>query len=318
MMENNKTQIWTILDRNLIFSFAGKEFFKFPLKLNVSNMCYSTGMEPVEQVSEPTSDLKDNTDGCVVYSYAVSQQQPIFKTFKHSILYTNSHYQRYCVDLTGTFDDYILKFKPKTRKRFRNQINKYTRFCDGELVFKSYRTTEEFEEFYPLALSVSKNTYQHKLHDSGLPDDETDIEEYRKLAGNNSVRAFLLFHGEKPVTYNFLTIKNNVAMAESGGYEPEYAKWSVGTITEYLALQQLFSEDNLITLDYGFGEEEYKQFFGTGSQLAADVYFLKKTVKNRLLILSHAAWSRLVKKTGNMVDKIGLKKRIKKFIRRSA
>ena len=318
MTENNKEPVWKILDQNLIFSFAGKEFFKAPLKLNVSGMCYSTKMEPVAHVVEPTSCLKNGTDGCLINSYAVTQNPPKVKTLKHTILYTKRHYNRYCVNLNGTFDSYIQKFKSTTRKRIRNRINKFTRFCNGELSFKCYKTIEEFEEFYPLALSVSVKTYQHKLHHSGLPDSKEDIKEYSQLAETNAVRGFLLFHDNKPISYNFLTLNNHVALAEYGGYDADYAKWSVGTIIEWLSLQQLFLEDDLIKLDYGFGEEDYKNFFGTNSQLVADVYFLNKNIKNRLLILSHATCSQLVKMVGNMSDKMGLKKRITKFMRQTA
>jgi len=317
-METNNSQIWTTQDTNLIFSIGGKEFIRVPLRLNATNMSYATNMEPAEQVVEPTARLKEGTDGCVVDSYAVLQYQPTIKMLDHTIQYANRHYKRYCIDLSGTFDEYIQKFKSKTRKRIRNRINKFTRFCDGKLIFKSYQTAEDFDEFYQLALSVSVETYQHKLHQCGLPDNQSDIEIYRQLAVNNALRGFLLFHGDKPIAYNLITIKNNVALADAGGYNPEYANWSVGTVTEWLSLEKLFADDTLTTLDYGLGEADYKEFFSTGNQLVVDVFFLKKTLRNTLLIISHAAFSRLIRNTGNLIDKVGLKKRLIKLIRRSA
>ena len=309
---------WDVLDRSLIFSVGGKEFVKVPLKLNVAGMSYATGMEPVEEITEPAVNPGDGTDGFFITSYALLRPLPTFKMLKDTILYTQRHYNRYSVDLNGTFEEYTRKFKARTRQRIRNRINKFRKHCNGEMHFKCCQTVEEFEAFYPLALSISKKTYQHRLHESGLTEDEQDIEEYRRLAVNGNVRGFLLFDNDKPVAYKFLTIRNHVALSEILGYDPEYAKLAVGTILEWLSLEHLFADENLTLLDFGFGEDEYKQFFGTESQLAADIFIFNKTFRNLCLVTTHLSLSRIVYLSGQLLDKIGLKRRIKRMIRETA
>jgi CelD/BcsL family acetyltransferase involved in cellulose biosynthesis len=170
-------------------------------------------------------------------------------------------------------------------------------------------------EFFRLARTVSRTTYQERLLDAGLPDSEEFCEEMEQLAQQDCVRAFLLFHQDRPVSYLYCPISNGVVLYAYLGYDPDYMNFSVGTILQWLALECLFEEKIFRFFDFTEGQSEHKKLFATGSVQCANVFFVRDSLRNMCLLHAQQGVDRFTKLAGDKLDQLGLKSKIKKIMR---
>lgn len=260
--------------------------------------------------------IEGRGEGILLRSHPIENKLPRISRDHDLLRYVPSQYERRYIDLEGTFDDYLKRFSSKSRSTLRRKVRKFGRLCGGQPRWKSYRTPEECEEFHRLAREVSQKTYQERLLDAGLPETEQFKEEMLRAAERDETRGYLLFHEERPVAYLHCPIHDGVVFYGFLGYDPEYAKWSPGTVLQHLALEQLFQEPDLTMFDFTEGEGAHKSFFSTHGVLCADIYYLKKTLRNRFLVRLHTTLDSLSRAIVRLLDRLGLKERIKRLIRR--
>ena len=138
-----------------------------------------------------------------------------------------------------------------------------------------------------------------------------------KLAANGPTSATSSARsGASPIAYIFCPVRDGILFYNYLGYDPEFRDWSPGTILQYLVLERLFSEGKFKMFDFTDGEGPHKEFFSTGNTWCADVYFLRRTVRNLLLLRLHSGLKTLSGATVKALDRLGVKSQIKKFIRK--
>jgi CelD/BcsL family acetyltransferase involved in cellulose biosynthesis len=255
-------------------------------------------------------------DGILLRSHPIPEKLPRIGRARNRLRYVPSQYERRYIDLDGTFDEYLKRFSSKSRSTLRRKVRKFAKLCGGEPTWRTYRTPKEMEEFYRLAREVSRRTYQERLLDAGLPETDEFKEEMLQAADRDGARAYLLFHEERPVAYLHCPIHDGVVFYGYLGYDPEYAKWSPGTVLQHLALEKLFTEADLTMFDFTEGEGAHKSFFSTHSVLCADIYYLKRSLRNRCLVRLHTLLDAFSRALVRLLDRLGLKERIKRLIRR--
>jgi len=270
---------------------------------------------PPEKISFPEVALEGKEKGYLMRSIPLPSAQPAYRVEGGYIYYTANQFCRYYIDLQQTFDEYTAKFSSKTRSTIRRKIKKFTAKCNGDMNWKCYRTVDELAEFYHGAREVSGKSYQEKLLDSGLPDTEQFQKTMTSLAEDNRVRGYLLFDGDKPVAYMYCPVQNEVLLYEYLGYDPEYIKWSVGTILHWYAFEDILGEKKFRYFDFTEGQSEHKRLYSTGSLLCGNVYIFPKSISTWLLVKSHNAVNTASKMLGNLLERANLKSKIIKMIR---
>ena len=113
----------------------------------------------------------------------------------------------------------------------------------------------------------------------------------------------------------YTPITDETARYDYLGFDPEYARWSPGTILQWLVLEKLLDDQGVRTFDFLEGETASKRLFATGSQRCADIYFFKPSLKNILLVISHSMLDSLSAFLGVVLDRLRLKSRVKELIR---
>ena len=224
-------------------------------------------------------------------------------------------FPRYYIDLTQSFHDYKSKFSGKTRATMQRKLNRFAEVCGGQIRWECLSRPEEFERFWRLARQVSVMTYQERLLDAGLPDDPTYKSEALRLAEAGNVRAFLLFHGERPVSYLYCPIDHGIVQYAYVGYDPEYLRLSVGTVLQWLALESLFAERRFRFFDFTEGASDHKRLFATGHLQCANIALLKPNWANFLLAHGHLCFVRVVEALGTWLERHDLKTRVRRWVR---
>ncbi len=230
--------------------------------------------------------------------------------------YTLQRFPRYYIDMHGqTFEAYKAKFSGKTRSTLSRKVRKFADHCGGELRWERFTRPEELERFWQLARQVSAKTYQERLLDAGLPDDPAYQADAAALAANDHLRAYLLFDGDRPVSYLFCPVRDGVVVYAYLGYDPEYQRHSVGTVLQWQALESLFAENRFRFFDFTEGESEHKRLFATGHVECANVALLTPTPMHRALVYSHRTFNRLAERLGDWLEQHDLKSRVRRWLK---
>jgi CelD/BcsL family acetyltransferase involved in cellulose biosynthesis len=230
--------------------------------------------------------------------------------------YTLQRFPRYYIEMHGqTFEAYKAKFSSKTRSTLSRKVRKFADYCGGELRWKRFTRPEELDRFWQLARQVSAKTYQERLLEAGLPHDPAYQAAAAALAANGQLRAYLLFDGDRPVSYLFCPVRDGVVVYAYLGYDPDYRRYSVGTVLQWLALESLFAENRFRFFDFTEGESEHKRLFATGHVECANVVLLTPTLMHRALIYSHRNFNRLAERLGAWLERHGLKSGVRRWLK---
>jgi hypothetical protein len=84
------------------------------------------------------------------------------------------------------------------------------------------------------------------------------------------------------------------------------------------SLEHLYAESGLWVFDFTEGEGETQEFFSTGNMQCADIYYLRGTLRNLLVVVTHCGLCALTRLIVRTLEIVRLKEFIKRIIRRSA
>jgi len=291
------------------------ELFDASLKLSV----LKTNLHSIFLLKDREVDLKPSVSGeteLLLRSFPVAILQEEKNKRETFFFYCADDYKRYYTKTIGSFDDYLSNnFSSKSRSTFRRKVKKYLKGQPDDC-FKVYKTEDEIVDFHRLARDISSKTYQERLLDCGLPESTDFLESAKKLARADQVRGYLLFRDGDPVSYVYSPVVERVATYQYVGFDPSLSKLSPGAVLQWFILMSVFDEENIDYFDYTEGEGGHKSLFSDGYVECADVYVLKKTLRNKLLIVSHKMNRNFNAWLVSFLDRLGIKKILKKMIRR--
>ncbi len=233
------------------------------------------------------------------------------------VAYCLKAYLRCYIDMSGDFDTYQAKFSSKTRSSINRKVRKFSDHA-GALDFRCYQTPSELKEFFELARPVSASSYQERLLDCGLPTDQQFMDDAIQAASLDQIRAFMLFSGDQAVSYLYCPVQDGVLEYAFLGYLPDFSKLSPGTVLQWLALERLFAEKRFTAFDFTEGESEHKRFFSTHQTPCKLQLLLRPALPARIKVRLQRDVDRASTLLGDSLEKLGLKSRIKKWLRRSA
>lgn len=298
----------------LRFQVSDRTLFKVVLAVHSFSVPPGAGVEPSE-LRSPEGLVPYGAEGYVLRAHPLPPDAPRFRRDGSWLCYVVQTYQRCYIDLFQSFEEYKKKFSPKTRSTIARKIKKWAEHTGMAIKWQCFRTSSELAEFYPLARSVSVRTYQEKLLDAGLPEGQDFVAQMHHDADAGNARGYILFHGDSPVSYLYCPIVDGVVIYAYLGYDPAYLKHSVGTILQWLALEELFSEGRFKFFDFTEGETDHKRLFATHVVPSANVLFIRHTWPREFMLRSHFAFTRLVETLRDLVDRWGLLAKLRRWQR---
>jgi CelD/BcsL family acetyltransferase involved in cellulose biosynthesis len=309
------SEAWICREVPIKFQLSDKTLFVRRVLLDVRQVDLNEPVTPVADPRPPCESINKGSQGFLVRSLPVTAVLPTVIKTEGYYRYVPSQYKRYYIDLRQSFEEYKQQFSSKTRSTILRKVKKFEEHSGGDITWKVFKTSEEIVEFFRLARIVSAKTYQEKLLDAGLPDSADFLQSAKALAAEGRIRSFILFDGDRPVSYLYCPVHDDVLIYQYLGYDPEYAQLSVGTVLQWLSLRHLFDETLFRIFDFTEGESEHKRLFATHSVQCANVFFMRANLQNRVLLLSQIAIDNASRKIGEILDRCGLKAQVKKLIR---
>ena len=307
---------WTVRPEPLRFRLGEIELFAARLNLVV---CTSPFTEMRE--SDPLADLPalaTGQNGYLIRSLPVDAAPARLARRDGLLCYLPKSYPRHFIRFDMGYEAYLGQFSGKTRSTLRRKVRKFASESGGALDFRLYRGRAELEEFYRLARPLSAKTYQERLLDSGLPDDEAFRAELRTAGDQDQARGFLLFFRGKPAAYLYAPVVARSVLYEYLGFDPELKALSPGTVLQWEALKVLFEEPGFELFDFTEGDAPHKALFASDSQLVADCYLLKPGARGLFLVGAHSLFEAATDLAARAADRLGLKQKLKAMIRARA
>ncbi len=314
-MSEERKDAWVARPVRLEFLLGEIPLFVVNVRALEYDLHFTTLTTDLSATQPPFDRFSPEVEAIFIRSHPVSDEMPELEFGSKFIRYTSDQYQRYFVDLEGTFEDYLKGFSSKSRSTLQRKVRKFAEFRGGEIKWREYRNPDEMKEFYRLSREVSAKTYQERLLNLGLPENEGFQRDLWEMAAQDRARGYILFADQQPIAYLLCPVRDGVLFYRYLGYDPEFKNWSPGTVLQYLVLEHLFSQGSFRMFDFTDGEGPHKEFFSTGSVRCADLYYFRPTLRNRLLAGLHFGLRNVSGAMVRLLDRLGIKSRIKKLIR---
>ncbi len=254
-------------------------------------------------------------DGYRVLSVPESVRAEICERFPHYACGGLQRYRRHYIDMAGCFSDYLAHFSSKTRSTFTRKRRKLEQLSGGALDIEEFRGRSGIERFFAEAIPVSRLTYQTRLLNAGLPEDEVASRAALELASQDRLRAFLLRTRGRAIAYLYLPVDGMTLIYAHLGYDPDFAKYSPGTVLQLEAMERLFAEERYRYFDFTEGEGAHKAMFGTDWVEACSFLLLRASWSNRLLLGSLEAFNLMVAKAKDLAERKGVLARVRRVLR---
>lgn len=273
------------------------------------------------QPDEDLTALPADDDRCYVFpSYPVSAAPVVLRVAGNRLVYTPKTFPNYFVDLSlpGGFGQYLEGFSSKTRSTLRRKVRRFAEASPEGLTWRVYRTPDEIDEFLPIAGRLSERTYQARLLDCGLPTEPEFRGQALELARQRLAYGFVLFHGVRPAAYVFSQRQSGIVSYDYVGHDPDLNALSPGTVLQYLLLEYLFGDEEARVFDFTEGEGAHKALFSTGRAMCAKSLVFPKRPGILLRIRAHLYLNRLNDLIDALADRLALREKIRRLIRRGA
>ncbi len=278
------------------------------------------GTPELEKMGPPLEEMKaSGFTKALTISYPVARKMPRISFRQGYICYSLRHYKRLFIDSNGNFEDYLTRFKSKTISTIRRKTKKVCNSCESGSFFKVFTTPDEISEFIEIARGISRKTYQYRLLNQGLQDNEKYMEDYLLKAGNQKIAGMILYAEDSPVAYNLCPIYGDGAMIYYyTGFDPDYSKYSPGTVLQYQTIQAAFELDQVKYYDFCSGEGQHKEMFANNSKYCADIIYLPVNPKYLFVIFFKVIYDSVMDLVKFLISRFGGTAKIKKMIRSNA
>ncbi|RNJ62468.1 MAG: GNAT family N-acetyltransferase [Porphyrobacter sp. IPPAS B-1204] len=254
-------------------------------------------------------------DGVRVLSAPTGRLDSVTARYPGFIAGGRQDYRRHYIDMGQSFDAYMAQFSGKTRSTLRRKARKLADETPGGYSVTEHRTPAQVEAFLAAALPLSARTYQARLLDAGLPDSPSARRAMLEAAEADRMRAFLLHADGAPVAYLSLPVTGATLVYAHLGYDPDWARLSVGTVLQMDALERLFAEQRYRWFDFTEGDGAHKAMFGTHSAACSSLMLLEPTLANRTLLGAREAFDAGVGSAKALAQRSGALGRIRALLR---
>jgi len=166
------------------------------------------------------------------------------------------------------------------------------------------------------AIEISKTTYQWGLLGLGLRNREASKEMFRFAAKRGWLRCYILYCKDASAAFMVGYQYENCFFYIDVGYDPKWAKFSVGSVLQLEVMEDLYRRDNTPALfDFSTGYGPHKSRFGKEWREEVNMLLLPNTPGNRMFAVAFRGVDGMLDVTSRLLDNFGLKQSVKKAIR---
>jgi hypothetical protein len=191
--------------------------------------------------------------------------------------------------IEGSFEDYLGGMGGKSRNTLRRKVRQLEK-RDDKLEIRRVDHPAQVPPFLEAASEISRNSWQQRVLGERVSDNEQTRRSLMDLAERGLLRSYLLTSGGDPcaflIGYHYRGVFNSGEL----GFHQRFADYSPGTVLWYLLLEDLHADPSMTLLNFGMGDAAYKRRFGNAQSSDSSWLVMGRSIRNRLLARSHAAF----------------------------
>ncbi len=173
-------------------------------------------------------------------------------------LTTTQHWVTRLVDpITG---ETLERHSAKTRRTFRYKDRKLREHFGDDVSIREVRKPADLKEFIAIASRIGARSYQKSIN-VGVQDNERWSTLIGSLERQDRLSGHVLLAGGTPIAYALGSIYRSTYLLIATSFLPEYRHLSPGAYLLRSILAEL-EASGVATLDFGFGDAEYKRLYG--------------------------------------------------------
>lgn len=245
----------------------------------------------------------------IMHDEAIKRQYvaiPVGKPFAHQF-----------IRMPETVEDYFGGMNGKTRRNLKYDQRKLSREFKA-VVPVCYQAPASVDDFLDHAIPLSKKTYQWRLLGLGLRDRAHLKETFDYAAQKGWLRNYILFVDGQAVAFMLGYLYEGCYYYTDVGFDPDWSKWSVGSVLQMHVIEDLYAQENTPSLfDFGTGYGYHKAQFGNTEREEINLLLLPRNFKNALTAALYRLNLRLEAALVFVLEKLGVKKALKKLLRSS-
>jgi CelD/BcsL family acetyltransferase involved in cellulose biosynthesis len=190
--------------------------------------------------------------------------------------------------LPGTLDDFLAQRSRRRRETVRRYSRRLERTYGDDARVEVIRDPAGLESLFAQSKLVHRETYQHVLG-VGFSDENVQRRLAELSAERGWFRGYLLYLRDKPVAFWHGNAYRGSFGVASTGFDPAYADDRPGTYLLMRAVEDLSRDGSAQTIDFGFGDADYKRHFGDGFVEEQDVGVFQRGIRTIALNTVHSA-----------------------------
>lgn len=168
-------------------------------------------------------------------------------------------------------------------KVISKKIRKKIKRCNKKALNGDFRFEYINDKNYVEQIDIVHSIWEKRWFDNGDNGKRQRKEIFRSCYLMKKLWSVVIYYGQTPVAGNlcFIEGKNKTLSAYISGYEDEYKKYSLGTVTETLAIKYAI-ENKYEIYDFLRGGESYKYWYGAKNKYNYKLYVERKNLKSLL------------------------------------
>jgi CelD/BcsL family acetyltransferase involved in cellulose biosynthesis len=177
-----------------------------------------------------------------------------------------------------TYADFLSSLSRSTRESAKRYPKRLEKEFGDRLTLEVFHDVADSERVFTDLRRVAEKTYQQGL---GVSFAQTELQhQLTTLTMERGwFRAYVLYLDGEPIAFWQGQAYNGVFSTGVPGFDPAYADHRVGNYVLFKLIADLCADESIETLDYGFGDAEYKRRFGNRSWEEQDVHVFAPTAK---------------------------------------
>lgn len=225
--------------------------------------------------------------------------------------------QRWLIDLPDSFDTYFKGLGSTSRKNLGWRMRKLDK--DFDVRVEVIHDPADVERFLQEGERISRRTYQWNLGQR-LENTAAQREQFERLAEAGRLRCYLMSLDGTACAFACGRIDGNLYSYDMPGYDPDFAKLSVGAVLLMHIVKDLIETRVCRGLDFGMGGDEgsYKATFGTRHLECNSWYVLRLDRPRGMAVL---LGEQVLRTTKNLADRLlpkgafraALKRRLRRY-----
>jgi CelD/BcsL family acetyltransferase involved in cellulose biosynthesis len=213
--------------------------------------------------------------------------------------------------LPPTYDDFLARRDAKSRYNLKRLCTNLEKTYGDRLEVAVLSGPDAFDRIFDDLEQVAAKTYQRGLG-AGFADTAERRAYVRVALARGEFRAWVLSLDGVPIAFWQGIARRRTFVLSNAGYDPTYGRLGVGTYVQLRMFNDLIEDPGVESVDFGWGDAEYKARFGTESWLEHDVLVFAPSFKGVRVRVLRGAIREIDELARGAAARLGISNRIKR------